>query len=722
MGTVLATMVIRQYHRSSIEVLSYQRSVKAIVEIPKIQHYSQQIVPLPSINDDKNVRSHNDMAITITTDKIGKENSNKRTTEDSVATYFPGEKEHEDGINHEVDVPVQEEMDARNDYSQFQGNLGTRWKNLVRKKLKQREQELRHSSRGPRRERIVENFQRLRSRLEEISPDDQIDDPSKWHTVTPDSYQETVNKARASLDEMVSKVNTDCVLWLEPPSFTTVARINKNGSHPGPELKFECTVDASSKTEEHVLVLQDKPCDSANLCLVKTDLGLWEDYYSEGGIRNSQRNFSEIKQQQSNSDTTASSLLTMVDSIEYLRNGQQGTNKKGQHYIWRCFLNKASYAMRTNRNFYIWIGALDNDQKLHHRETETVARTFGTNCNPESVNENTIHYYKPIAFGALFSLLDKYNNNNKQQKEGLGEERRVWFVDADIFFNGEAFLGSHDDDDILSLDDYFDISPQASLLGSQNPSGKDENILINGGLLGLRSKSSKSNESDWILDFSALWWYCRCGERDQIALWLLLFATWSAESTSSDTTTTIDNRSSLFSYPGVIFESYLFAWYGVIPHARRFLPQLQQSWMNYSAAAAAATTPTASSSTSSSWRTAPTNATLFDGGHGFLKSSLGGAFTYPLELPHVLLLPLDPFVLPPSQSSTPTHHHRRRNDFYLGIVKKNQREKKSLLTHSKNMYNMCYNSKCWPFSIPEGPIELHDLEATKVDDSTIIQE
>ena len=323
-----------------------------------------------------------------------------------------------------------------------------------------------------------------------------------------------------------------------------------------------------------------------------------------------------------------------------------------------------------------------------------------------------------------------------------------------MLFNDEAFPKHEDEEDdeggivssqqLQSLDDYFDLSKQASLLGSQNPSGKQENILLNGGLLGLRRRLSRTmnlddgdnnnnnamgtaDGDDWVIDFSALWWFCRCGERDQIALWLVLFATWSSESyipaAASSLASDIGfdagaaaSSSSQFYYPGVLFENYLFAWHGVIPHARHFLPKLRQTWINDTTTTA--DSPAAWSSSSSSmvehhnWKAnAPLDsAAMFDGGgsDGFLNSTYGAPLTYPLELPHVLLLPLDPFALP-SQKPNPyvsawTRTARRgRTNFTFGIVKKAQPEKKALLTHNKNTYDACYNFGCWPFLIREDP-------------------
>ncbi|OEU14370.1 hypothetical protein FRACYDRAFT_240911 [Fragilariopsis cylindrus CCMP1102] len=581
----------------------------------------------------------------------------------------------------------------------------------------------------------------------------------------------------------------------------------KGNDNVGPQIKFQCDLNNTSE----VLVLQDEPCSSsANLCRVETNMLLWNDYYensmnmninmnnntnsSNSSSSSTYFNYTKIKESiimmpppssinssssssssssksttfQSSSKKSKSTLLTMVDTIQYLKYGHQ--------YIWECFLNKASYSLRTKQTFYIWIGTLEksesksessvveennNNRKmsssttntteeesrststksnniLHQRNSDTIYKNFGTKCNPESMTTNTINYYKPIAFITLFQKLLSLDNNNKNNnnEEQEQEEQRVWFVDADIFFNEEAYptttpnnnnnnnnpnnttTTDYSDSDLLplpllqSLDDYFDLSTTAILFGAQNPSGKSENIVLNGGLLGLRlfkhahthnattarssSRSSKTeaveneNENEikeWnVFDFASLWWYCRCGERDQIALWLVLFATWSAESShssstisasssssSAHTTTTSTNNNNnndsvvssiqqeqlAFSYPGVIFENYLFSWYGVIPHIHQYLQQKLKNNNNNNNRVQPVQQQHQHQQKVQQQHQVVNN--QFNGGLEFLNSKYGNAiFTYPLELPHLLVLPLDPFQVrsstttPPMSASTST--------------------------------------------------------------------
>ena len=594
-------------------------------------------------------------------------------------------------------------------------SFGELWKASVRIELmnEERKRLTNTRSKGKKALKTVEkNFRRLHSRLDEVDPSE-IDDTSNWHKVTPEGYKETLEKARSSMEEMVDKVYLDCIMWLLPHDSITALEFEtdewdtrklKKNPEAGPLIRFQCG-------DENGGELQEKPCRSANLCLVKSDPLEWAIYYSDssnahntsdidiesGNIQvSSQYNHTDIRRRFSTSQddptrTSRSAILTMVDTVHYLRSGKMtGRKKLGPvFFIWECFLNKASYALRTNRDLYIWIGGFEGDDVsgettpiLHQRNTDTLSRTFGANCKPEIEEKNVVHYYKPIAFGALFRKLRSLDTK--------GDDKKVWFVDADIYFNKEAFPSGDAHYEPLSLDDYFHLSPQASLLGSQNPSGKEDNILINGGLLGLKGSAIEPLDplDDWVINLSALWWYCRCGERDQIALWLLLFATWSAESGAAD-----------FAYPTVVFENYMFAWFGVIPQAQVLLPKLQKSWSQETKGGSSNLNPT--------WPTLPTDANLFDGGKGFLdtsNSTVGGTYTYPLELPHVLLLPLDPFELP-SESPSSQLAPLAQSHFNISIIRKNQIEKESLLTHTKNVRDVCYNFKCWPYLIREDPTD-----------------
>jgi hypothetical protein len=288
-------------------------------------------------------------------------------------------------------------------------------------------------------------------------------------TVSPEQYHSTVSKARKAIQPLVEQVYTDCRLWILPG--TRQKNTNKQ------QIKFQCDLRNFTK-------LQDEPCDAITLCLVVTDIRLWKKQTSNTNPFNItllETTATSRLLTPNIHNPNKSAILTLVDSTTYL---QKGT-------IWESFLNKASYSLRAQRPLFIWIGRIDKGI-LNEREVTTVETNFGVTCDPQSNDRNAMHYVKPIAFLALF------------RKQTLLKIPTAFFVDADVYMNTVAY--DHESTTSSTLEDYFELSPQASIIGSQNPSGNDDNILFNGGFLGLRN-------TDEMVDFASLWWYCRCGER-----------------------------------------------------------------------------------------------------------------------------------------------------------------------------------------------------------------
>ncbi|KAL7546235.1 hypothetical protein ACHAWF_009570 [Thalassiosira exigua] len=548
---------------------------------------------------------------------------------------------------------------------------------VVRTKLKREEErKKRAENRTVAMKTIRADFRRLHEKVDTIERDEVLNDPKRWHAVTKEGYRETVKLARASVDEAAASVHNECVLWLVPPSSPS------SSDASDPELRFQCGEDEDE--------LREEPCAAANLCLVRSDAGAWRDHWRDDDELEKQL-MPKKKEEADDGGRRPSAILTMVDGVRYLRHGGGETDPD---FIWRCFLNKASYALRTRRDFYVWIGKLDSEI-LRERNVEVVERTFGSRCDYDAATDNSVNYYKPVAFEAFFRRTARGGGADAADED---EERRVWFADADTLFDFWAFppAAAADDDENgateaeMSLDDYFDLSPQASLLGSQNPSQTDTPILMNGGLLGLRGRSPRDRDGDdWIRDFSALWWYCRCGDRDQGALWLTLFATWSAESDDGGGGSEGGGGGgTAFAYPGAVFDHYVFARAGAFPHARSFLPKLREMWTGETSAAARGASP---------WSTLPADADYFDGGDCF---SHRGRYSRPLELPHVLLLPLDHFEVPPSSGDNDRGQPPRkgRTDFPLGLARKDQPGKRALLSHTKHG-KPCDGLRCWPFVI-----------------------
>jgi hypothetical protein len=348
-------------------------------------------------------------------------------------------------------------------------------------------------------------------------------------------------------------------------------------------------------------------------------------------------------------------------------------------------MNKASYAYRSNRSFYIWIGNLDQ-KELNRREVDSLGPSFGFRCAEKEL-ENSMHYYKPIALLVLFDMLATSSSSTRMDS--------IFFLDADSAFtpftferidndklsSGGTTNGNKDKDIIfepIGPESYLGISPQASLMGTTNLGGK---MLMNSGLILLRN-------TQWSRDFLALWWYGRCGIKDQLSMWLVLFATFSAWTTIPkgkimETTTSTTQQ---FAYPGDIFFDYNSgAKKKTFMHFRKNAHLLQAAW-----------------ETVTEWRRKehkraddddylyplPTNTTLYNGGSWNLGPKLRG----PLELPHVVILPPG---TPVSYTST-TAIEGLTVQVDLPRFKASNVGDDSLVIHSKTLDN-CSDQRCWPY-------------------------
>jgi hypothetical protein len=136
------------------------------------------------------------------------------------------------------------------------------------------------------------------------------------------------------------------------------------------------------------------------------------------------------------------------------------------------------------------------------------------------------------------------------------------------------------------------------------------------------------------------------------------------------------HQHSSFSYPGVIFENYVFSWYGVMPHSRQYLKQMQDFWWKGSAM------PSAASDTQ----------TIMNGGDDFFKtSSPSDKLTYPLELPNVLILPLTAFEWQRKASA--------KSMQFPHLMTKTRNQNTTLFSHNKYPIDVCVDNKCWPFLV-----------------------
>ena len=426
---------------------------------------------------------------------------------------------------------------------------------------------------------------------------------SAWTTIDRTQYARTVAAAHQSIHDakILEEVYTACEVYLVPPppvpplpNTTHTDESSTSSSSTStilPQIKFRClghgdntytnstmhnetSQDASGSRKRRRSVrrddLQDTMCHTVNLCLV----------VHHHDIINANRNRSSVdydgdgrnttNTHRNNTSNNSTAILMMVDSLQYIQKNPK---------IHQALLNKASYSYLSQRQFYIWIGNL-NQSILNRREyyyinttnpidtntnTNTITNTnndtdatiqtttkkknyngtiFGSKCSP-SRETNTMHYYKPIAFIVLLELLSSQSASSTTPS--------FLFLDADTEFTKLAFdrirVGqnnnttintstTNDGDDVLGPESYLDLSSQVSIMATQNEKGK---MLLNSGIMLIRkipttlSQNSDSSSTSFIHDFCALWWYTRCGHKDQLALWLIMFATFSAATAPSST-------------------------------------------------------------------------------------------------------------------------------------------------------------------------------------------
>jgi hypothetical protein len=222
----------------------------------------------------------------------------------------------------------------------------------------------------------------------------------------------------------------------------------------------------------------------------------------------------------------------------------------------------------------------------------------------------------------------------------------------------------------LSPEDYLNLSPQASLMGTQNINGQ---ILLNTGVMLARNTT-------WSHDLFSLWWFTRCGYKDQRAIWLCLFATfsaWTAPTIAPHDITTGPNITKFqqFTYPGQIFFNYDVTILKALMHFRKFAHEIQKTWEQLARQ-------------DSFLYPQPANIHEFDGGNLVTKRKA----TAPLELPHFMLLPLTSYV------------HKKSDGMSIELpgIKVDIRDKqngKTFVIHCKDNVDACSNGRCWPYII-----------------------
>jgi len=485
---------------------------------------------------------------------------------------------------------------------------------------------------------------------------------STFTTVDRGDYKQVVEKAHASVVPLVEDVYTGCEMHILPAlqgSVEDVKWIRK------PRVKFKCLHDDDP-------ILTDNLCHTVNMCRVVLDEEAWKEEISSFNSSMTNTNTSNASSSNINNKST---LLMMVDGIEYMTRND----------IFMATINKASYAYRSNRELFVWIGNLDKTE-LDRREMDSLESTFDFMCAEKKLG-NSMHYYKPIAILVLFKMLDNES---------------IFFMDADTDFsplafdrieNDKKFDGVMRSEALDSLDpigpeSYLDISSQASLVGTQNTKGK---MLMNSGLLVLRN-------TQWSRDLAALWWYVRCGSKDQLGLWLVLYATFSAWTMpagdgSPAATKDKTDEPTQFAYSGKIFFDYSTATTKLFMHFRRYGHNLQAAWEAVVERQQTQSNGVETDNNSNYDYPIPTNIKLYNGGSA---EGIAPRLTAVMELPHVIILPQVPVHF---NTTIPTAAEEGKSaTVQVNLPRfKSMEERNSFVSHSKSLKS-CTEGRCWPYA------------------------
>jgi hypothetical protein len=143
-----------------------------------------------------------------------------------------------------------------------------------------------------------------------------------------------------------------------------------------------------------------------------------------------------------------------------------------------------------------------------------------------------------------------------------------------------------------------------------------------------------------------------------------------------------------FRLSGILFLTYNFGFSVALTHLRTNVKRIQDTWQIIASEQKPKTSKNAEKergSVSQFEIPVPTNTSEFDGGNWEVR------FKKPLELPHVLLLPLTSHV----------HHKSDGRTIDLPGLKADilDKQRDPFVVHSKSFDGVCKNKKCWPFVV-----------------------
>lgn len=310
-------------------------------------------------------------------------------------------------------------------------------------------------------------------------------------------------------------------------------------------------------------------------------------------------------------DDTRTVLLIAIDQLRepgLVRTGRGGV-ANGKKVVrgassnlqaWPTLLNQASYAQATRRRMYVWVGDAQLlgspppsralSVHVNHGNNVTSAlhgaaasgSDFAQQCT-EPADATPIYHARILGMLALL-MLEKPTVN------------AVLYVDTDVWFSDTARRGG-----CCLLEAYGALAPSAEIIGAGNHYMRPNGVWLNSGVMLWK-------RSEWVHRMLSLWWSTRCGWNDQTALYVILFAAWQAET---------DGRVS-------IAASQLQSWASSMRHtlnavrlhidAGHFPQSASQRWRN--------------------------RTSLWERTGGRRASNPCCAISRPLELPHLLILPL----------------------------------------------------------------------------------
>mmetsp|Transcript_45603 Transcript_45603/g.108513 ORF Transcript_45603/g.108513 Transcript_45603/m.108513 type:complete len:1222 (-) Transcript_45603:45-3710(-) len=161
-------------------------------------------------------------------------------------------------------------------------------------------------------------------------------------------------------------------------------------------------------------------------------------------------------------------VLEVVSDTAYLMNDD---------YTWWAFVNKLHYAQRTWRPMFLWIGGEPPSLEFPY-------------CKTRLSN----HYLKVLAELCLLRTLPVTG---------------VVYMDADVWINSDSPLD-------VKLESYLEISASAHVFFTMGRTRGEDSSLLNSGIHIVRNTAEGR-------DFVQRWWELRCGDHDQLAVWLLAF-------------------------------------------------------------------------------------------------------------------------------------------------------------------------------------------------------